>query len=85
MAVGRKTGGRQKGTPNKMSKTVKDNVLSVFDEIGGTDEMALWAADNRTEFYRLYSKLLPIESQISGPDGGDIPVSFNVVYVEPED
>jgi len=59
MAKGIKTGGRVAGTPNKFTSTVKDNFIAVFDQIGGQDEMAMWAKDNRTEFYRLYSKLLP--------------------------
>lgn len=59
MAKGIKTGGRVVGTPNKVTGTVKDNVIGVFDQIGGQEEMATWAKDNRTEFYRLYAKLLP--------------------------
>lgn len=59
MALGKKTGGRKKGTPNKVSDVVKDNVVKVFDALGGSDGMAIWAADNPTEFYRLYTKLLP--------------------------
>ena len=56
-----KTGGRQKGTPNKVNATVKDNVLAVFNRLGGTAQMAIWATENQTEFYRLYSKLIPSE------------------------
>ena len=59
MAKGIKTGGRIAGTPNKVTAAVKDNVVEVFNQIGGQEEMATWAKDNRTEFYRLYAKLLP--------------------------
>lgn len=52
---GRKTGGRQKGTPNKFSRTIKENLLAVFDQIGGTENMAKWAKENPGEFYRLYN------------------------------
>ena len=61
MALGKKTGGRQKGTPNKVSGTVRENVISVFDGLGGLDAMTGWARENQTEFYRLYSKLLPTQ------------------------
>lgn len=74
MAAGKKTGGRKKGTPNKLSSGVKSNIVGVFDKIGGREAMAKWAKDNQTEFYRLYARLLPTE--VSGVDGGEIPVSF---------
>lgn len=61
MARGHKTGGRRKGTPNKISGTVRDNVIEVFDRIGGVNSMALWAQENQTDFYRLYARLIPTE------------------------
>lgn len=65
MALGRKTGGRKKGTPNKASKTVKDNVLAVFENIGGAATMTNWARQNQTEFFKLYAKLLPTETDLN--------------------
>ena len=50
---------RPKGTPNKVSSTVRQNIIGVFDKIGGRDKMAEWALANLSEFYRLYCKLLP--------------------------
>ena len=32
-----------------------------FELIGGTPRLAIWADENPTEFYRLYSKLMPKE------------------------
>jgi hypothetical protein len=64
-----KTGGRKKGTSNKLSSTVKDNVIAVFDRLGGIEHMAEWASDNPTQFYNIYSKLLPIEMHGAGDDG----------------
>jgi UV DNA damage repair endonuclease len=61
-----KTGGRQTGTQNKITTTVKDNVIATFERLGGVDGLVEWAEENRTEFYRLYSKLLPIETQVTG-------------------
>jgi len=69
MAKGIKTGGRKPGSLNKVTSTVKDNVVAVFNEIGGTKEMAKWAKENRTEFYRLYAKLIPTEVHGSGTNG----------------
>lgn len=53
--------GRPAGAPNKIGAAVKSNVIAVFDKIGGRDGMAKWAEDNRTEFYRLYARLIPSE------------------------
>lgn len=61
MAKGKKTGGRTAGTPNKVSVTVKDNVITVFEDIGGAGTMKAWAEENLTEFYRLYAKLIPTQ------------------------
>lgn len=59
--MGKRYGGRQAGTPNKVTKTVKANVIAVFDMIGGLETMAEWATENRTDFFKLYSKLLPLQ------------------------
>ena len=56
-----KTGGRAKGTPNKLSATAKENIQAVFNRLDGTAGMAKWAIENPTPFYQIYSKLLPTE------------------------
>ena len=76
--------GRKAGTPNKISTTVKQNVISVFDEIGGIEAMATWAKDNRSEYYRIYSRLAPVSQEISGADGADLPLSIGLRFVEPD-
>jgi hypothetical protein len=43
---------------------VKENIVAVFDELGGLEEMVNWAKSDpkhQTEFYRFYSRLAPIE------------------------
>lgn len=74
MAAGHKTGGRKAGTPNKLGATAKENIQAVFVRLGGYKHMTEWARENPTEFYRLYSKLLPVEAHVSGKDGGPISV-----------
>jgi hypothetical protein len=66
--------GRKKGVPNKLSMTVKDNVIEVFNQLGGTGQMLIWAKDpkNQSEFYKIYTRLLPIEAQVTGAAGGAI-------------
>lgn len=33
----------------------------VFQEIGGVDGLAEWAADNPTDFYRIFSRMVPAD------------------------
>jgi hypothetical protein len=35
--------------------------MDAFQLIGGTPRLAIWADENPTEFYRIYSKLMPKE------------------------
>jgi hypothetical protein len=67
MALGKKTGGRQKGTPNKLSVTAKDNFICVFEDLNGEnlDHMKEWAKENPNQFYALYAKLLPLQMEAS--------------------
>lgn len=63
MAVGKKTGGRVAGTPNKIPKQVKDVFFDTFNQLQQDPKANLtkWAKENKTEFYKLSSKLLPIQ------------------------
>jgi len=61
MATRQKTGGRAKGTPNKLTTSAKENIACVFVRLGGYEAMTDWARDNQTEFYKIYSKLIPVE------------------------
>jgi hypothetical protein len=58
---GEKTGGREKGTPNKLGTSVKDTFLEAFNLLQQNDQVKLsaWGKDNPTEFYKLCSKLIP--------------------------
>ena len=53
--------GRQKGTPNKATASIKAAFKEAFEELGGAQALARWARENETEFYRLASKLIPTE------------------------
>src|SRR5262245_30946996 len=68
-----RTTGRKKGTPNKISASMKQAFKDAFEGLGGVPALIAWARRsnaNRTEFYRLSSKLLPLE--ITGRGGGPI-------------
>lgn len=38
---------------------IVDAVIRTFHMIGGVQAMTLWANSNKTEFYKLYGKLMP--------------------------
>lgn len=65
---GNKTGGRQKGVPNKLTATVKDVFTSVFNKLQEDPEakLEIWGKENPTDFYKLCSKLIPtaIEAKV---------------------
>lgn len=73
MAKGKKTGGRQAGTPNKTTASVKQALLEAFDRRGGVNALLEWANVEPTEFYKLWAKVLPQE--ITGKDGEPIRVA----------
>ena len=84
MALGKKTGGRKKGTPNKVQRTVRESLISVYDRLGGDEAMLAWAAENPEEFYKHWIKMLPTEvkQDVTSSDGTLQPVSIQVVGVD---
>lgn len=64
MAVGRKTGGRVKGTPNKVTASLKDMILQALDQQGGAEYLYRQADENPAAFMTLVGKVLPM--QIAG-------------------
>jgi hypothetical protein len=75
MAKGIKTGGRQKGTPNKITRDIREAVLQSFEIVGGAQYLAEQARANPTAYLSLVGKVLPM--QVTGEGGG--PVSIQIV------
>lgn len=70
----RKTGGRQKGTPNKVTKELKEMVLQALDRAGGVDYLVTQARENPGPFLTLLGKVLPL--QVTGANGGPLQIQF---------
>ncbi len=68
MAVpkGTRIGGRQKGTKNKTSADVRQQIIDTFEAIGGIKAYAAWAEKNQTEFYKIHAKLVPKDVNVDG-------------------
>ena len=77
MARGFKTGGgSRKGKPNRTTSAAKEAFSLAFEGLGGVGAFTTWARRNPTDFYKLYARLIPVESHVGGPDGGAIPVAW---------
>ncbi len=66
-----KIGGREAGTVNKFTGTVKDVVLEVFARMGGVDGLHEWAMaseKNKRIFYAALMKMLPRELYVGNQD-----------------
>jgi hypothetical protein len=65
MAKGVKTGGRQKGTPNKTTANVKEAIEQVAAGLGGAEGMLKWAQSDKVNerifWSQIYPKVLPKE------------------------
>lgn len=61
MARGKKTGGRRKGSLNRKTVEVKAALVEAFAGIGGVPALKQWGEKNRTEFYKLWGRLIPQE------------------------
>jgi len=62
--------GRKEGSINKLTKTVKERVLEVFNELQDDPKanMLNWAKEEPTEFYKIAAKLIPadINAKVEG-------------------
>lgn len=66
---GRRPGsGRKKGSPNKLTATVKEAFEAAFRELQSDSKANLvtWALSNQTEFYKLAAKLMPADMNVQG-------------------
>jgi hypothetical protein len=78
MAAGRKTGGgSRKGSPNKVTKALKDMILGALDDAGGQKYLSAQAKANPSAFLTLVGKVLPM--QVAGDP--DHPLNVNVTQI----
>lgn len=65
-----KSGGRQKGSTNKLTADVKDMILAALTEVGGVEYLVKQAQTNSTSFNVLLGKVMP--TQLTGKDGAPL-------------
>jgi len=67
---GERTIGRAKGTPNKLTVSVKEAVENAFTELGGMDYLVHVGRTDPRTFCALLSKLLP--TKLANADGSPL-------------
>lgn len=73
--------GRPKGIPNKFT-SLKQSFLNAFEKTGGTQGLITWVNKNprnRGEFYKMITKLLPQDTNVSGDVKVDAKLIIEVV------
>lgn len=79
---GNKLGVSRKGIPNKTTATAKEAFQLAFEGLGGHKALQDWAAENRTEYYKIYGRLIPTD--VNANVTGNINVHINEFTAKPE-
>ena len=74
---GERKGGRKKGTPNKVTQTVRESIEGAFGELGGQAYLVKVGKEEPKAFLQLLSKIIPRDLNVNMPEN-EIPV-LNVV------
>lgn len=74
MAKGEKTGGRQPGTPNKVTRELKESILTAFETLGGAAYLVEQAKENPSAFMSLLGRILPRDVKVDGEVGVSVTV-----------
>jgi hypothetical protein len=74
---------RPRGSKNKVQACARENVVCVFNRLGGTAYMADWARENPSDFFKIYARLVPQELKTAiDPNANEIRVT--VTFVDSE-
>lgn len=76
-----KSGGRVKGTPNKLTAQVKEMILKALDEAGGVEYLVEQARLSPSAFLALVGKVLPL--QVNADVSAASVTRIEIVAVEP--
>lgn len=82
MAKGQKTGGRQKGVPNKITTDVRNAIVQAFEMVGGAEYLQRLAISDPKAFCTLLGKTVPTVVA-SDPNAPLIPNSIEIRFVGP--
>lgn len=77
-----KTGGRQKGVPNKINRDLKEMILGALDKAGGVDYLVQQAGEKPAAFLALVGRVLPMT--VAGDPDNPLLTGITVTLVQPE-
>jgi hypothetical protein len=79
-----KTGGRQKGVPNKLTRTVKEAIEAAFEGVGGAQYLMEQAQQNPQAFMTLLGKIIPaqVQADLTNSDGSFKPAVIQIVAAQ---
>lgn len=83
MAKGKKTGGRTKGIPNKLSGDLKSMILEALDRAGGVAYIEEVAREDKKAFCALLGRVIP--TQVTGEDGGAVQMKVLIGWQSPDE
>lgn len=69
---GEKTGGRTKGTPNKVTGDIKAMIRDALSDVGGVEYLKLQAMSNPTAFLGLIKSIVPRDVNIGGQEDNEL-------------
>jgi len=75
--------GRPKGSPNKLSHSLKEMILASLDDVGGRAYLARLAIENSSAYASLIGKVLPTTLATSESNGGNVEIRFIREIVHP--
>lgn len=79
--------GRKKGVQNKVTRTVKETVLAVFNDLQSDPKSNLldWAKKNPSYFYTIAAKLIPTEVSAQVEVARTIRIGYKKPEIEDND
>lgn len=79
--------GRPKGAVNKTTRLAKEAIAAAAEKLGGEKRLVEWAqesAENERIFWQsIYTKLIPVQTEVTGVDGGAILHAIRREVVKP--
>jgi hypothetical protein len=87
MAKGKKTGGRKKGTPNRLASDLRQMILGALADAGGREYLERQAEKAPSAFLALVGKLISAQSRskdagpIETPEMSDLEVARRLAFL----
>jgi hypothetical protein len=73
---GQKTGGRVKGTPNKVTGDIKTMLRDALSDVGGVEYLKTQARANPSAFLGLIKSIIPRDVNIGGQEDNELVIKI---------